>query len=823
MNHFLDRLAAFLIAARWPLFGLALLLAAAAYYPAQQVRFDRSIENMFAPDDPLLPPYQRLKEDFGGNEIVMAVFRDDNLLAEDGSGIQRLAAISSRMRDVPGVMDVLSLAEVNKMLEVLETGKGNRLLGMFRRPRTWNGPAILNPDSPVAARYRELFAGYTHSHDGKTVAVVCMLQPPQQEPQSSIPAASSSRDAHEDPRAATIRDLRSIITDLPDGLAPGVLAGEPVMVVEGFSLLEQDGNRLGRWSTLLLGLTILVCFRSLRWLIAPIAVVQWSVLLTRATLVWSGLQLSMVSSMLTAIVTVVGVATVVHLIVRFRELRDGGLSPRDALHQSLVLLTGPIVGAIATDVAGFGSLWWASVGPVQDFGTMTVVGSLLVLPATALLIPAIALLGSRDAATAASSSPGRLAAGLAHSITMIRARSKTVAAVTLVVTLVLALGAVRLENETDFTRNFRRGSRIVEAYEFVETNLGGAGVWDVIVPAPAVLDKEYAARVRGLEEQLRAIELPDPATGQTVPALTKVIGLIDAFDAVEADRILALAPLEVRYQGMLAAMPAFTSALLTPELDEAGQGRLRIMLRARERQPAEQKEWLIGEVTRLASEAFPPSVAGRGTVPTTGAEVTGFFVLLTNLIKSMIRDQWTTFGLATAGIFLIIFASFRSLRLALIALVPNALPIFVVMGLMGWITLLGIAELKINMGAAMIAAVSMGLSVDSSIHYLVAYRRGRRAGQTVAESLTAVQQSVGQAMIFSTLALIIGFSVLCSSEFVPTAYFGALVSLAMLGGMLGNLIVLPLLISWTERDSQIGADRKEKHEDTKNTKEVARR
>jgi predicted RND superfamily exporter protein len=212
------------------------------------------------------------------------------------------------------------------------------------------------------------------------------------------------------------------------------------------------------------------------------------------------------------------------------------------------------------------------------------------------------------------------------------------------------------------------------------------------------------------------------------------------------------------------------------------------MLRAPERQPAAQKNRLIAEVERLARDEFPPGEKSAE------AEVTGFFVLLTHLIESMLRDQWTTFAAATAGIFGMLLIAFRSLKLALIALVPNALPIFIVMGVLGWL------GLRINMGAAMIAAVSMGLSVDSSIHYLVSFRRARHRGLGVTAALAQVQQSVGQAVIFSTLALMVGFTVLMTSEFVPTVYFGALVSLAMLGGLLGNLIVLPLLLTWAERD-----------------------
>jgi predicted RND superfamily exporter protein len=342
---------------------------------------------------------------------------------------------------------------------------------------------------------------------------------------------------------------------------------------------------------------------------------------------------------------------------------------------------------------------------------------------------------------------------------------------------------MRLEVETDFTRNFRRGSRIVEAYNFVEGELGGAGVWDVLVPAPTTLDAAYLDRVRRLEERLRAIHMPDGKDVNPEPALTKVLSLVDAIDSIDVEPTLAaLSPTpELRYQGLAAGIPVFMRALrYQPNGEE--KGRLRIMLRARERQSAEQKRRLINEVSRIAREEFPQ------------AEVTGFFVLLTNLIESILRDQWITFAVSSLAIIVMVWIGFRSWHYALISMIPNAVPIYMVMGLLGWV------GLKMNMGAAMIAAVSMGMSVDSSIHYFSAFRRARRENKTVHAALVQCQQSVGLAMIFTTIALVIGFGVLITSDFVPTIYFGALMSLAMLGGMIGNLILLPLLLSWTERD-----------------------
>lgn len=783
-SQFVDRLIDLLLRARWFWLLAAIGVAIAAYPAAQRMKFDRSIERMFAADDPVIPPYERLKADFGGNEVALAVYSDPELLHPDGRGLQRLAQVSQRLKAVDGVQDVLSLAEVNALLEKLSAASNLGNLFNFGSKPKWTGPAILNPDNKTAANYRALFAGYTHGPDGQTAAIACLLEPAPR---------GQTLDARR--RDSTIAGLRAIIEDLPGGLPSGGLAGEPVMVVEGFQLLEADGQRLGHWSTIMLGLTIVVCFFSLRWLVAPIAVVQWALLVTQATLVWSNLDLTMVSSMLSAIVTVVGVATVVHLIVRCRELEGTGLDPRAAFREASILLAVPMVGAIATDVGGFGSLWWASVGPVQDFGTMMVIGSLMVIPAVAWLVPAIALVPlpfrsvHKDKPPPQSRLDTWLHQGLTGMLRWLRQRQLVAAIVIAVVGLVVALGAVRLEVETDFTRNFRPGSRIVTQYEFVETRLGGAGVWDVVIPAPAKLDEAYLARVRKLEQRLREIEVVG-AEQRKQPGLTKVISLVDAIDAASSDSLLAALPVdpELKAETLRTMLPFFTAALRHVPTEGQSGGKLRIMLRARERQPAEQKRRLIERVRAIALEEFPPV----GETP--GAEVTGFFVLLTSLIESMLRDQWITFGIASAAIAIMLLVLFRSPKLMLIGLVPNALPIFLVMGLLGWL------GLRINMGAAMIAAVSMGLSVDSSIHYLAAFLRAQSRGLSVADSLAEVQSSVGKAMLFSTLALIMGFGVLCTSEFVPTIYFGALVSLAMVGGLLGNLVVLPLLLGWFVRD-----------------------
>ena len=472
-------------------------------------------------------------------------------------------------------------------------------------------------------------------------------------------------------------------------------------------------------------------------------------------------------------------AAVVHVVVRYRDERLAGRPPRDALLAAGHRVAAPITWACITDAVGFAALMWSRIAPVRDFGIMMAVGSLMVLVAIALLVPGLVLLGARQVPQHRTWADGSLGRSLERLVDGVRRHPRLVGGTALLLAAVALAGVARLRVETDFTKNFRAGSPIVEAYAFIEQRMGGAGVWDIVLRAPERLDRDFLERVQELERRLRRLQ----REGQSQPALTKVISLADAVAASEASPLLSRLPGEARLQGMQLAMPTFSQAMLARDPDTS-QRYLRIMLRSPERQSADEKKWLIDQVRRVTEECFP---AVDGQVQ---ADVTGFYVLLTHLIDSLIGDQWLCFAVAAAGVGLAMLLAFRSLPLALIALVPNTLPILLVLGTMGW------SGLPVNMGTAMIAAVSLGLSVDSSIHYVMSYQRRLRELGEPYSALRAVQRTVGRAAVFSTLALVSGFSVLCLSQFLPTLYFGVLVSLSMLGGLLGNLVLLPLMLQW---------------------------
>ncbi len=709
---------------RWLLAAIGLVLGLLGAAAGQRLALDRSIENMFAPDDPILASYRQQQRTFGKHDVVLAVYSDPQL--KSPAGVQRLQQLRDKLKAVPGVVSALSLADLPQGTAFDDRGAGDAV--------------------------RDVFAGYTHNRDLTAAGVICLTQR----------GADAQR-----PRREIIGDLRAIITQ-PE-YANGALVGEPVMIEEAFDLLDADGKRLNLWSTTLVMLVIVACFRSLRWLVLPLAVVQLALQTTRGLLVVSGLQLSMVSSMLAAIITVCGVAMVVHIMVHYLDVRRAGVGRRQALIQTIDELAVPVTWAILTDAAGFAALMVSSVGPIHDFGLMMAIGSAMTLPACALLLPALILVGD-SSKLPPPEKHGALTAALSRMLGWSNTHAGTLVVAASVIAIVSIVGAQRLVRETAFTNNFRKGTPIIRAYDFVEDQFGGAGVWGLMAPMPKSLNGKKLADVMQLERDLQS---------QSPGEITKAISLADAMAArMGGPTVLKNTPalgLQFGLQFVRGRMPEFTESWYATD-PETGKQWIQVLLRSPERLDADRKLALIDRVQTEAAQRFP------------GARTTGYYVLLADLIESVLDDQWKTFAVASLAVFLMTLAAFRNFPLALATMIPNAIPVLIVFGGMGW---LGI---KTNMGAAMIAAVSVGLSIDSSIHYVMLYQHHRRKGMSLDEALALSQDSAGRAATLSTLALIVGFATLCVSDFIPTIYFGALVSLSMIGGLIGNLLVQPMLI-----------------------------
>jgi predicted RND superfamily exporter protein len=390
--------------------------------------------------------------------------------------------------------------------------------------------------------------------------------------------------------------------------------------------------------------------------------------------------------------------------------------------------------------------------------------------------------------------------------------------------LVASVGFYFAEVETDFTKNFRPGTPIMDGYHFAEDQFGGAGLIEIAVRTPRALERPFLERVAEFQEQLRAlpgspadrsaVQSESPGEVPPPPALAKVISLVDVWQATGRFAALRVLPADTIVSFMRQILPQFTNYWYQWD-KERRVGYIRIFARTKQQQSAQDKRLLIESIRQLADQTLVPATVAteanslrrstpaddsrHGGSPETAAEdraerpylVSGLFVLLSRIVDSLLADHVATTTVAISSIAALMYLALRDVRLVLIGLVPNLLPIFVLLGTLGW---LGI---PINMGVAMIAAVSIGLSVDSSIHYLWAVvRQGQEfAVDGESRAIEWAQQRIGTALTYSTVALVVGFVSLTSSQFVPTIYFGGLVSAAMVGGLLGNVVLLPAMLA----------------------------
>ncbi|MEM6470371.1 MAG: MMPL family transporter [Planctomycetota bacterium] len=759
------------ISARWVLALAGVVSLAVAYPVSQRLATDQSIASLFSPEDPTLLEYESMRRWFGKDDVLVLMYRDDDLATRDG--VERSRRLTDQIRAIEGVTATLSPAILNEAADEINKVR----LIPTRNGKSDTRPTLMRPQDPVGRGLSDVFAGYTHSADYSHGAVVAMI--------------------NDEQSATTVPKLREVarLWSEEPGISGVSLVGEPVLVDEAFALVRRDGQHLAVVTVGLLSLVVILALRDVRIVVLLGLTIGWSVIMTRAIMVTAGIKLSLIASILTAIVTVVAVTAILHLGVRYHRNRRAGKSQTEAIADTLTRLGAPIFWTCATDAAGFAALWFSEILPVRQFGLMVALSSLNVFMAVfifapfCLHVPELRIYRRHDSGGhRLGRSLRRLGSILATRCLRWRWWLVVSASVMFVATVLLV---TRSETETSFLRNFRDDSSIVRDYGSVEQNLGGAGVWDLVLDVPADLSNNFLREVRLLEE-----DLLEQLGGEG--GLSKAISIADATEVFGKSRAGRWLPAKLRIEAMRTKLPTFIGALIS-EPSEDQRRKLRIMLRSSETLDAQTKRGLITGARRIANEhwirwqeaesADTPKIAS-GESPVI---VTGYYVIMTRLVDQLVSDQWRCFAASAALIWLLMSLATRRIRLATAALIPNLLPAFVVLAVVA------VIGERVNMGAAMIAAVSVGLSIDGSVHLMTLYRRRQKPERDESAAIVSAAGNIGVPVLLATIALVVGFSVLSTSEFIPTATFGTLVAWTLVVGTLINLTVLPALIRIVEQ------------------------
>ena len=723
---------------------------------AERLTFDQTIESFFAPDNTDIQLLLESRQDFGGDEFVIVAWREDGLihinseneipeLSESAAG--HIAELSEKLSELPGV-DKEHTRDLERILKKSPYNKNTR------------------------QKMLTLFEGVLIGPDQKSTAIVLQLLPAGNSPVS---------------RAETVAAIRETAAATIPGAA---VAGEAVQIQDMFNLVERDGNILYIASLAVLSIMLLVMFKNLRWVLASVGIVIASVACTRALLVIWGAQLSMVSSMLNSLVTVISIGTTTHIIVYYRELRSR-FDQHEATVRMLRDLWHPVMWTVITIAVGFAALLVSDITPVRSFAIMMTIGTLMVIVVSLAVLPATFASGQVPI-------PGRvrmeepldrLLDKMAHAIDRHPIQTTVWC---LLLTAVTAPGLFIMQVETDFSKNFRESSPIVQSLKFVESNLGPAGSWDVAFDVPNPITNDFLESTRELTDRLQELS--------SEGIKLSVLSLNDGID------------IPPRFGNALKRLNTFTNKQgdLVAGFYNPERHRMRIVLHSAEQQPTHLKLAQIERVRDVVADHFDKQHAieterARGELVASGhaltssvsappeqsATATGLFVLMAHIIDSLLQDQIRSFTVASIGTVICMWIAFGSLRIGLISLVPNVFPIAIVTGS------LGLLNVPVNIGTAMIASVAMGFT--ASVHYVAVFQKALpEVGVT--RALQIAQSGVGVAVVLAHIALVAGFMVLTVSEFIPLVYFGALLSLSMIGGLVSDLVMLPLLLRWTTKD-----------------------
>ncbi len=817
----IDRLRAFydhLVLDRpWAVLVFLAAVVAAMVTQAGNFRLDASSDSLLLENDEDLRYYRKVLDQYGTRDFLFVTYNPDAPML-DPAMLEGLEALREDLLAVPAVEDVVTILDVPLLnsppIDFTELGDTNRTLR--------------DADTDRELAQRELitspfYSDMLMSKDGETTALAAYLEA-DTVGNGLLSERTRLRDARREgtldeaglqrldevtrqyadhmaevaeKRAGTIAEVRAVLDRHRDG-ARIFLGGVAMIATDMIDFIDSDLRTFGISVFIFLILMLTVIFRRLRWILLPLAGCAAAVVLMMGTLALARWPVTVISSNFVSLLLIICMSMTVHLVVRFRELqaKEPGGDPRDLVARTVHFMFIPILYAALTTMVAFVSLLISGIRPVIDFGYMMTAGIAMAFGVIFLMFPAVVALLPRTHGEERDFTRG---VTLAFARLTERHR-KPILGVAVVLAVVSAFGAARLDVENRFIDYFDQDTEIFQGMLEIDQHLGGTTPLDIILEADpeALVEEEeefeedfYGDLEGGAEESppgywfnpLRLGELrrlhewldAQPETGKVL-SLDTMIRMAEGINDGEPLDDLKISLLR---EGLSRLPEDMQDVLLRPFLSEDGN-RLRVSLRVIDSDVNLRRAELIERVDGFLSEEMGYDESRY--------RQSGLLVLYNNVLQSLFASQIQTIGFVFLSILAMFLVLFRSLRLALIAIMPNMLPALLVLGTMGW---LGI---PLDLMTITIAAISVGIAVDNTIHYIIRFRREFPEDRDYRATMWRCHGSIGRAMYYTSLTIVVGFSILMLSNFVPTFYFGLFTGLAMLTALVASLALLPALL-----------------------------
>lgn len=797
------------------LFGALLLIASLRL---DQFRLDASAESLVLEDDRSLEQYREVNRRFTTSDdfLVVTYTPDQELFSNEG-----LALLAS-LRDELAALE--NVSSTNSILNVPLLHSPDLTLDTVDSEIQTIDEDDVAPDTAKKALLNNpLYPNLLISEDARTTAIQVNLPTPERyfellrernelrdkvqsgqasaEEQQRLETVSQAfiefTEAQGEERDRTIKRVRDILDSYRDR-AEIYLGGVPMIVADMIRFIQNDLSTFGVGVLIFLLLTLAIIFRQWRWVLVPLLCCSFTVWLVIGYLSWAQWPVTVISSNFVSLLLIMTLSLTIHLIVRYREFQhdDPEAESRDTLRHTLLAMIKPCFYMAITTIVAFGSLTFSGIRPVIDFGWMMTIGLTVAFLITFIIFPALLALLPPPVDDRVRSNRIPFTDWFAR---FTEHYGKTVLVGSAILAVLCVIGLNRLTVENSFIDYFKSSTEIHQGMITIDDRLGGTTPLDVVITDekppeseaggdpfasdcdPFVEDCEGAEEYRDTWFTYQKMDrlgmvhdyldsLPETGKVMSIDTTLDILAQVNGGEALNALE-LAFVP---------SAVPdGLKDILLTPYISEE-HDQARFSIRILETSPDLRRQALLDRIrTHLTEEmGFEDDQV----------KLTGMTVMYNNMLQSLFDSQIKTIGIVFLAIMVMFLILFRSIKLALIGMAPNLIAAGSVLGLMGW---LGI---PLDMMTITVAAITVGIAVDDTIHYIHRFKTEFEKDGDYLATMHRCHRSIGQAMFFTSLTIITGFSILVLSNFIPTIYFGLFTGFAMFMALVGALTLLPRLI-----------------------------
>ena len=764
-----------------PILAFLIIILFFSFYFSKNFRLDASSETLLLEGDPDLKYLNEVNNRYKSKEFLVLTFSPIEDMISDKS-VNNLLSLKYKIQSLDWVHSVITLLDVPLLNSTDET-----LSDKLKNFSTLKSEGIDRQKGFSEILNSPVFKNFVISEDGKTSGIIVYIKEDTKNKQTINPQKLEEyKDFKKKQNHENIKEIREIIKDY-EKHAKIHLGGIPMITDDMMSFIKNDIIIFGIGVLFFIVLTLWFIFKKIVWVFIPLSSCLFSVFVMLGLLGFLGWKVTVISSNFIALMLILTMAMSIHLSTRFIQLKNDmlGVEKVKILEVATNKMFLPILYTGLTTICAFLSLIFSGIKPVIDFGWMMTIGLIISMIATFTLLPSlINIFDKKNILYFQSAKQSKITLFLSK----ISCRnSNYIFFVSVIIVLLSIYGISKLKVENSFINYFDKDTEIYKGMKLIDEELGGTTPLEIIIKFP----KKESQTVD--EDEDWGAEDEDNTkywfTRDKINKIDKVHNYLENLDHVgkvlSFSSVLKVAesfnnnkPLGSLEMGVLyTKLPEnIKNEIVTPYIS-IEDSEARINLRLKDSNEDLRRNELIKKINF--------DLKNKLNLKENDFKLAGVLIIFNNLLQSLFKSQILTLGFVMMGIFIMFFVLFRNLKLSIIGVIPNFIAAFFILGI------IGISNTPLDMMTITIAAITIGIAVDNSIHYIYRFKEEYKNLKDYKKTVKTCHSTVGIAILNTSIIIVFGFSILVLSNFIPTIYFGVFTGLAMLLAMLLVLTLLP--------------------------------